>query len=106
MVAGKRKPNCGALPGGSWNREMRLYEIFKLFNRHLVVPPLPATGVPPEERENDLAAYRESFCWQIDVLQVPAALFGAAVLGALPAIETPVHHGRFHQQKAQLLSAG
>src|ERR1700693_4071037 len=103
MGCWQTEANCRALPGGGRRGKPRLYEIFKSFNRYLVVSLFPATGIPPEERKNDLAAYRECFCWQIDVLQVPAALFGAAVLAALPAIETPVHHGRFHQQKAQLL---
>src|ERR1700675_610994 len=78
---------------------------FVLLDRYLIVLPFPATGVPPEERENDLPPYGKSLCWQIQVLQVPATLFGAAVLGALPAIEAPVHQGWFHQQKTQLLSA-
>src|ERR1700675_3706482 len=76
-----------------------------LLNRYLVVSPFPTTGSLPEERENDLPPYGKSFCWQIQVLQVPAALFGIAVVHSLPVVKAPVHHGRFHQQESQLLSA-
>ena len=77
-----------------------------LLDRYLVVSPFPTTGILPKERENDLPPYGKSFCWQIQVLQVPATFFGIAVLHSLPVVQGPVHHGWLHQQKAQLLSAG
>jgi|SRR5712692_3388729 len=77
-----------------------------LLDRDLEVSPFPPTGILPEERENDLPPCGKSFCWQIQVLQIPATLFGIAVLTVLPVVQAPVHHGRFHQQKPQLLSAG
>src|SRR5271157_2718868 len=73
---------------------------------HLVVSSFPAPGILPEEREDDLALCGESFCWQIDVVKIPSTLFGLAVVTGLPVVETPMHQRRFHQQKAQLLSAG
>src|SRR6266446_8367085 len=71
-----------------------------LFHRHLIVSPFPTTGILPKERENDLPPYGKSFCWQIQVLQVPSTLFGIAVLHSLPVVEAPVHNGCVHQQKA------
>src|SRR6266446_3545785 len=76
-----------------------------LFDRYLVVSPFPATGILPKERENDLPPYGKSLCWQVQVLQVPATLFGIHVLTSLPVVKAPMHQGRFHQQQAQLLSA-
>src|SRR6266481_3645877 len=76
-----------------------------LFDRYLVVSPFPTTGILPKERENDLPPCSKSFCWQVQVLQVPATLFGIAVLRSLPVVKAPVHHRWFHQQNAQLLSA-
>src|SRR5260370_41349239 len=76
-----------------------------LLNRYLVVSSFPARAVFPEEGENNLSACGEGFGWQIDVVGIPSTVVGVAVSTVLPAVTAPVHHGWFHQQKAQLFPA-
>src|SRR5260370_42423296 len=76
-----------------------------LLNRYLVVSSFPARAVFPEEGENNLSACGESFGWQIDVVKIPTAVVGVAVSTVLPVVKAPVHHGWFHLQNPQLLSA-
>src|SRR5271154_4423867 len=76
----------------------------KLFDDHLKIPPFPARGILPEESENDLIAWAESLAGQIDMLQLPSAVFGIIVVHGLPVVKTPMPSGCIHQQDPQLLA--
>src|SRR5260370_190482 len=76
-----------------------------LLNRYLVVSSFPARAVFPEEGENNLSACGECFGWQIDVVEIPSTVVEVAVSTVLPVVKAPVHHGWFHQHKAQLCPA-
>src|ERR1700691_1793073 len=100
---GNRESLAASIPS-SRKRVMTWGLVAKLLDDQLVVLSLPARGIFPEEGKDNLAACGERFRWQIDVLNIPSAFYGVAVLTALPVVKTPVHAGRFHQKKAQLLS--
>src|SRR6266851_3976516 len=55
-----------------------------LLDADFEVPPFPATGIFPVEREDDPTAAGYSFGRQIGVMQIPSAVFGVAVGGRLP----------------------
>ena len=64
--------------------------LFNPFNRHLVVPPFPARAGLPVERKIDLAAGREGFGGQIDMVKIPASAVGVAARVARVARVTPL----------------
>ena len=77
-----------------------------LFDGYHEIASLPLPAVFPEECKDDLAADNQRFCGQIEMLEIPSAIFRVAVVAGLPMVEAPTHHGRFHHQNSQLFPAG
>ena len=83
-----------------------------LFNRDVVINSLPARALFPAERETDLAAFDESFGWQIDVLKIPRSKvynnlekYGNTSAGSIPlVVDEAIVEGRLKRGDLTILS--
>jgi hypothetical protein len=77
-----------------------------LLDADFEIPPLPAAGILPEKGKHDSAAAGERFRRQVGVIEIPSAVFGIAVVGRLPVVNTPMNQSRIHCEQTQFLPAG